>query len=129
MARLNNGITVPKTPFITSLLIGTLALPIKVCKKNGKTRETGPPVTEPWVFPFMVSRTQALSAFQGLPLSLCPDPKRACLLVLSCRPPKTKFFFTAMPHTIFLSPGISFTLPIIFRPLEKVRLTMVSRGQ
>ncbi|XP_060049853.1 cilia- and flagella-associated protein 65-like [Erinaceus europaeus] len=35
------------------------------------------------------------------------------------RPPKTKFFFTVIPQPIFLSPGITFTLPIIFRPLEK----------
>nr|KAF6336290.1 cilia and flagella associated protein 65 [Myotis myotis] len=39
------------------------------------------------------------------------------------RPPKTKFFFTAMPQTIFLSPGITFTLPIIFRPLEEKEYT------
>ncbi|XP_004617232.2 cilia- and flagella-associated protein 65 [Sorex araneus] len=36
------------------------------------------------------------------------------------RPPKTRFFFTVIPQPIFLSPGISFTLPIIFRPLEKI---------
>ncbi|KAM5228716.1 cilia- and flagella-associated protein 65 [Ctenodactylus gundi] len=35
------------------------------------------------------------------------------------RPPKTKFFFTVIPQPIFLSPGITFTLPIVFRPLEK----------
>ncbi|KAM8900796.1 cilia- and flagella-associated protein 65 isoform 3-T7 [Lycaon pictus] len=35
------------------------------------------------------------------------------------RPPKTKFFFTVIPQPIFLSPGITFTLPIIFRPLEE----------
>ncbi|XP_035294734.1 cilia- and flagella-associated protein 65 isoform X2 [Cricetulus griseus] len=35
------------------------------------------------------------------------------------RPPKTKFFFTILPQPIFLSPGITFTLPIIFRPLEE----------
>ncbi|XP_017712399.1 PREDICTED: coiled-coil domain-containing protein 108 isoform X3 [Rhinopithecus bieti] len=34
------------------------------------------------------------------------------------RPPKTKFFFTVIPQPIFLSPGITLTLPIIFRPLE-----------
>ncbi|XP_013375236.1 PREDICTED: coiled-coil domain-containing protein 108 isoform X3 [Chinchilla lanigera] len=35
------------------------------------------------------------------------------------RPPKTKFFFTVIPQPIFLSPGITFTLPIVFRPLEE----------
>ncbi|XP_022355528.1 cilia- and flagella-associated protein 65 [Enhydra lutris kenyoni] len=35
------------------------------------------------------------------------------------RPPKTKFFFTIIPLPILLSPGITFTLPIIFRPLEE----------
>uniref|UniRef100_A0A8C7CAS4 Cilia and flagella associated protein 65 n=1 Tax=Neovison vison TaxID=452646 RepID=A0A8C7CAS4_NEOVI len=35
------------------------------------------------------------------------------------RPPKTKFFFTVIPLPILLSPGITFTLPIIFRPLEE----------
>ncbi|XP_037379967.1 cilia- and flagella-associated protein 65 [Talpa occidentalis] len=35
------------------------------------------------------------------------------------RPPKSKFFFTIIPQPIFLSPGITFTLPIIFRPLEE----------
>ncbi|XP_014640990.1 PREDICTED: coiled-coil domain-containing protein 108 [Ceratotherium simum simum] len=34
-------------------------------------------------------------------------------------PPKTKFFFTVIPQPIFLSPGITLTLPIIFRPLEE----------
>nr|XP_019597442.1 PREDICTED: cilia- and flagella-associated protein 65 [Rhinolophus sinicus] len=35
------------------------------------------------------------------------------------RPPKTKFFFTVVPQPILLSPGITLTLPIIFRPLEE----------
>ncbi|XP_044890430.1 cilia- and flagella-associated protein 65 isoform X2 [Felis catus] len=35
------------------------------------------------------------------------------------RSPKTKFFFTVIPQPILLSPGITFTLPIIFRPLEE----------
>ncbi|XP_017390682.1 cilia- and flagella-associated protein 65 isoform X7 [Cebus imitator] len=35
------------------------------------------------------------------------------------RPPKTKFFFTVIPQPIFLSPGITLTLPIVFRPLEE----------
>ncbi|ELK17194.1 Coiled-coil domain-containing protein 108 [Pteropus alecto] len=35
------------------------------------------------------------------------------------RPPKTKFFFTVIPQPILLSPGITLTLPIIFRPLEE----------
>ncbi|CAH6791790.1 Cfap65 [Phodopus roborovskii] len=39
------------------------------------------------------------------------------------RPPKTKFFFTILPQPIFLSPGITLTLPIIFRPLEEKEYT------
>uniref|UniRef100_A0A673TA59 Cilia and flagella associated protein 65 n=1 Tax=Suricata suricatta TaxID=37032 RepID=A0A673TA59_SURSU len=39
------------------------------------------------------------------------------------RPPKTKFFFTVIPQPILLSPGITFTLPIIFRPLEEKEYT------
>ncbi|XP_063101487.1 cilia- and flagella-associated protein 65 isoform X2 [Cavia porcellus] len=39
------------------------------------------------------------------------------------RPPKTKFFFTVIPQPIFLSPGIAFTLPIVFRPLEEKEYT------
>ncbi|XP_051010503.1 cilia- and flagella-associated protein 65 [Acomys russatus] len=39
------------------------------------------------------------------------------------RPPKTKFFFTITPQPIFLSPGIMFTLPITFRPLEEKEYT------
>ncbi|XP_027821002.2 cilia- and flagella-associated protein 65 isoform X5 [Ovis aries] len=35
------------------------------------------------------------------------------------RPPKTKFFFTVVPQPIFLSPGLTLSLPVIFRPLEK----------
>ncbi|XP_069872977.1 cilia- and flagella-associated protein 65 isoform X3 [Dipodomys merriami] len=35
------------------------------------------------------------------------------------RPPRTKFFFTAIPQPIFLSPGITLTIPIVFRPLER----------
>ncbi|XP_075789053.1 cilia- and flagella-associated protein 65 isoform X3 [Pelodiscus sinensis] len=38
---------------------------------------------------------------------------------LSYRPPATKFFITVFPQPIVLSPGMSLTLPIIFRPLEK----------
>ncbi|XP_043852035.1 cilia- and flagella-associated protein 65 [Dromiciops gliroides] len=38
---------------------------------------------------------------------------------LKYRLPRTKFFFTVYPQPIFLSPGMSFTLPIIFRPLEE----------
>jgi hypothetical protein len=49
-------------------------------------------------------------------------PALKCLsLALSYRPPKTKFFFTITPQPIFLSPGITLTLPIAFRPLEEVR--------
>ncbi|KAL1770997.1 coiled-coil domain-containing protein 108 isoform X1 [Sigmodon hispidus] len=39
------------------------------------------------------------------------------------RPPKTKFFFTILPQPIFLSPGLTLTLPIIFRPLEEKEYT------
>ncbi|KAM6151943.1 cilia- and flagella-associated protein 65 [Erethizon dorsatum] len=39
------------------------------------------------------------------------------------RPPKTKFFFTVIPQPIFLSPGITLTLPIVFRPLEEKEYT------
>ncbi|XP_049985575.1 cilia- and flagella-associated protein 65 isoform X1 [Alexandromys fortis] len=39
------------------------------------------------------------------------------------RPPKTKFFFTIIPQPIFLSPGITLALPIIFRPLEEKEYT------
>ncbi|MBZ3880635.1 Coiled-coil domain-containing protein 108, partial [Sciurus carolinensis] len=35
------------------------------------------------------------------------------------RPLKTKFFFTVIPQPIFLSPGITLMLPIVFRPLEE----------
>ncbi|XP_004402829.1 PREDICTED: coiled-coil domain-containing protein 108 [Odobenus rosmarus divergens] len=38
---------------------------------------------------------------------------------MTYRSPKTKFFFTVIPQPILLSPGITFTLPIIFRPLEE----------
>ncbi|EHA97571.1 Coiled-coil domain-containing protein 108, partial [Heterocephalus glaber] len=39
------------------------------------------------------------------------------------RPPNTKFFFTVIPQPIFLSPGITLTLPIVFRPLEEKEYT------
>ncbi|KFO91785.1 Coiled-coil domain-containing protein 108, partial [Buceros rhinoceros silvestris] len=38
---------------------------------------------------------------------------------LSYRCPSTRFFFTVFPQPITLSPGMSLTLPIIFRPTEK----------
>ncbi|XP_056664049.1 cilia- and flagella-associated protein 65 isoform X2 [Monodelphis domestica] len=38
---------------------------------------------------------------------------------LKYRLPTTKFFFTVYPQSIFLSPGMSFTLPVFFRPLEE----------
>ncbi|NXW57489.1 CFA65 protein, partial [Eurystomus gularis] len=38
---------------------------------------------------------------------------------LSYRCPATRFFFTVFPQPITLSPGMSLTLPIIFRPTEK----------
>ncbi|NXH10513.1 CFA65 protein, partial [Bucco capensis] len=38
---------------------------------------------------------------------------------LRYRCPSTQFFFTVFPQPITLSPGMSFTLPIIFRPTEK----------
>ncbi|XP_008582718.1 PREDICTED: coiled-coil domain-containing protein 108 [Galeopterus variegatus] len=39
------------------------------------------------------------------------------------RPPKTKFFSTVIPQPIFLSPGITLVLPIVFRPLEEKEYT------
>ncbi|NWV71542.1 CFA65 protein, partial [Malurus elegans] len=38
---------------------------------------------------------------------------------LSYRAPSTSFFFTVFPQPITLSPGMSLTLPIVFRPTEK----------
>ncbi|NXO63631.1 CFA65 protein, partial [Phainopepla nitens] len=38
---------------------------------------------------------------------------------LSYRAPSTPFFFTVFPQPITLSPGMSVTLPIVFRPREK----------
>ncbi|NWQ97855.1 CFA65 protein, partial [Burhinus bistriatus] len=38
---------------------------------------------------------------------------------LSYRCPSTRFFFTVLPQPITLSPGMSLTLPIVFRPTEK----------
>ncbi|NXB41086.1 CFA65 protein, partial [Eulacestoma nigropectus] len=38
---------------------------------------------------------------------------------LSYRAPSTPFFFTVFPQPITLSPGMSITLPIVFRPSEK----------
>ncbi|XP_061315489.1 cilia- and flagella-associated protein 65 isoform X8 [Pezoporus flaviventris] len=38
---------------------------------------------------------------------------------LSYRCPSTRFFFTVFPQPIILRPGMSLTLPIIFRPIEK----------
>uniref|UniRef100_A0A8B9DIV1 Cilia and flagella associated protein 65 n=1 Tax=Anser cygnoides TaxID=8845 RepID=A0A8B9DIV1_ANSCY len=40
---------------------------------------------------------------------------------LSYRCPSTRFFITVFPQPIALSPGMSLTLPIIFRPTEKVK--------
>nr|XP_056708024.1 cilia- and flagella-associated protein 65 [Euleptes europaea] len=47
--------------------------------------------------------------------------KNICLKTqkLRFRPPATRFFTTIFPQSIILSPGMSLTLPIIFRPLEK----------
>ncbi|XP_054827614.1 cilia- and flagella-associated protein 65 [Eublepharis macularius] len=47
--------------------------------------------------------------------------KNICLKTqkLRFRPPTTRFFITVFPQPIILSPGMSLTLPIIFRPLEK----------
>ena len=36
------------------------------------------------------------------------------------RPPQTKYFTTFLPEIISLSPGTTFSLPLTFRPLEKV---------
>ncbi|XP_051260176.1 cilia- and flagella-associated protein 65 isoform X3 [Dicentrarchus labrax] len=38
---------------------------------------------------------------------------------LHVRPPVSKFFTTMIPQTIVLSPGTSFSMPVIFRPLQK----------
>ncbi|XP_032841235.2 cilia- and flagella-associated protein 65 isoform X2 [Tyto alba] len=38
---------------------------------------------------------------------------------LTYRCPSTRFFFTVFPQPITLSPGMSLTLPIVFRPTEK----------
>ncbi|NXY06369.1 CFA65 protein, partial [Pteruthius melanotis] len=38
---------------------------------------------------------------------------------LSYRAPSTSFFFTAFPQPITLNPGMSVTLPVVFRPSEK----------
>ncbi|NXO11170.1 CFA65 protein, partial [Oriolus oriolus] len=38
---------------------------------------------------------------------------------LSYRAPSTAFFFTVLPQPITLNPGMSITLPIVFRPSEK----------
>ncbi|NWU01695.1 CFA65 protein, partial [Urocynchramus pylzowi] len=38
---------------------------------------------------------------------------------LSYRPPSTPFFFTVFPQPITLNPGMSVTLPVVFRPSEK----------
>ena len=37
------------------------------------------------------------------------------------RVPKSRFFTTLHPKIISLSPGTTFTLPITFRPLEKIK--------
>ncbi|XP_023385489.1 cilia- and flagella-associated protein 65 [Pteropus vampyrus] len=67
--------------------------------------------------PTVTGSSAALSACSSSNSSACP--RSACLLILPCRPPKTKFFFTVIPQPILLSPGITLTLPIIFRPLEE----------
>lgn len=46
--------------------------------------------------------------------------KRPVLISLS-RCPSTRFFITVFPQPIALSPGMSLTLPVIFRPTEKVK--------
>ncbi|XP_060910642.1 cilia- and flagella-associated protein 65 [Labrus mixtus] len=38
---------------------------------------------------------------------------------LHVRPPGSKFFTTLIPQIIFISPGTSFSVPIIFRPLQR----------
>ncbi|XP_060117268.1 cilia- and flagella-associated protein 65 isoform X2 [Heteronotia binoei] len=47
--------------------------------------------------------------------------KNICLKTqkLRFRPPATHFFITVFPQPIILSPGMSLTLPIVFRPLEQ----------
>ncbi|XP_024142553.1 cilia- and flagella-associated protein 65 isoform X3 [Oryzias melastigma] len=38
---------------------------------------------------------------------------------LSIRPPESGFFQTFVPHTVLLSPGISYSIPVTFRPLQR----------
>uniref|UniRef100_UPI0037E8BD37 cilia- and flagella-associated protein 65 n=1 Tax=Semicossyphus pulcher TaxID=241346 RepID=UPI0037E8BD37 len=38
---------------------------------------------------------------------------------LHVRPPVSKFFTTLIPHIIVVSPGTSFSVPVIFRPLQR----------
>uniref|UniRef100_A0A8C7E516 Cilia and flagella associated protein 65 n=1 Tax=Naja naja TaxID=35670 RepID=A0A8C7E516_NAJNA len=46
--------------------------------------------------------------------NVCLKPQK-----LKFRPPTTRFFITIFPQPIILTAGMSLTLPIIFRPLEK----------
>ncbi|XP_034289620.1 cilia- and flagella-associated protein 65 isoform X1 [Pantherophis guttatus] len=46
--------------------------------------------------------------------NVCLKPQK-----LKFRPPTTRFFITIFPQPIILTPGMSLTLPIIFRPLER----------
>lgn len=62
------------------------------------------------LFPFLLSH---------LTTAVCPQTQSLVLISLS-RCPSTRFFFTVFPQPITLSPGMSLTLPIIFRPTEKV---------
>ncbi|XP_023806814.1 cilia- and flagella-associated protein 65 isoform X2 [Oryzias latipes] len=38
---------------------------------------------------------------------------------LNIRPPETGFFQSFVPHTVLLSPGISYSIPVTFKPLQR----------
>lgn len=56
----------------------------------------------------------------NLTTAVCPQTKSLVLISLP-RCPSTRFFSTVFPQPITLSPGMSLTLPIVFRPTEKVK--------
>uniref|UniRef100_A0A8C3NUV1 Cilia and flagella associated protein 65 n=1 Tax=Cyanoderma ruficeps TaxID=181631 RepID=A0A8C3NUV1_9PASS len=58
------------------------------------------------------------SLFCCLTSAAHPQTKSLVLILLS-RAPSTPFFFTVFPQPITLNPGMSVTLPIVFRPSKK----------
>lgn len=60
------------------------------------------------------------SLFCCLTKAAHPQTKSLVLISLS-RAPSTPFFFTVFPQPITLNPGMSVTLPVIFRPSKKVK--------